>query len=77
MVQSVKIIVIDQGHTMDHDTYCLLMDVLDNSRIELESLSPADCTGTCYKTKKIIKSVYLKNIFFRGKSLGNEWSSAR
>ena len=51
MVQSVKIIVIDQGHTMDHDTYCLLMDVLDNSRIELESVSPADCTGTCYKNK--------------------------
>ena len=61
MVQeSIKIIAINQGHTMDHDTYCLLMDVLNDSRIELESLSPADCTGaTIYTFEKKYPNLYI------------------
>ena len=44
-MESVKIIVIDQGHTIAYETYCLLIEVLNDTRIELESLSPYDCTG--------------------------------
>ena len=44
-MESVKIIFIDQGHTIAYETYCLLIEVLNDTRIELESLSPYDCTG--------------------------------
>ena len=59
-MESVKIIVIDQGHTIAYETYCLLIEVLNDTRIELESLSPYDCTGdTIYTQEKI----YLYNLY--------------
>ena len=75
-MESVKIIVIDQGHTIAYETYCLLIEVLNDTRIELESLSPADCTGDTIYTYR--KNIFIQFIFnyFRGGFVGNERSAA-